>query len=189
MDNSTVDITDAHNEGSSSPLFLLCLMPLLIIIILCCIKCYPHRYNPDFCFSSYFNGPVDNIVFHDVVETIEFGSSFNHPIDNVKWPPKLHTIEFGSSFNQPIHNIEWPPSLKTICFGRNFNQSLDNLPDTITMLKFYSINMKINNLPPSLEQIIIYGKLGNSLENLGKIPFGCVVVVEPYDNKILLQNP
>ena len=79
--------------------------------------------------------------------------SFNHSLDNL--PSHIKIIQFTkiSKFNKPIDHL--PFNLEKLYLGILFRKNLDNLPSTLKSLTLHGYPGKLNNLPPSLEELVI----------------------------------
>ena len=135
---------------------------------------------------SKFNKNVDNLPPN--LTHLTFGSYFNQNVD--KLPPNLTHLTFEGRFNQKLNCL--PRNLTHLTFGwifdkdkcpsnltysiHNgiFNQDVDNLPQNLTHLTFgNNFNQNINNLPFTIQKIIIHDK--NKIHLFKKIPYGCIL--------------
>ena len=138
-------------------------------------------------FSHKFNQSIDNVIFNDCLESLNFGEEFNKPIDNVNFSINLKKICFGSEFNQSVDNITFPVSLEEISFGKKFSQSINNLPNSLLKLTLNTLTCTLFNLPLNLKDIYIYHiKENETVKKIEysdrkhvlskiKVPFGCKV--------------
>ena len=85
----------------------------------------------------------------------------------------LEWIIFNNNFNQELtpEILEFLSKHKRVQFGKRFNQSIDNLPNSITHIKFVwdsSFNHPLDNLPISLKSLVFNGwsKFNYPLDNL-----------------------
>ncbi|CAM9525311.1 unnamed protein product [Ectocarpus sp. 4 AP-2014] len=100
---------------------------------------WPRRLKRiEFCYSSPFNRPIDQVEWPDSLQTLLFGLSFNQPIKAVRWPACLQRLVLGTSFNQPIDGVEWPVSLQELTFGFAFDQPIEEVswPESLRELSF-----------------------------------------------------
>lgn len=154
-------------------------------------------------FGYNFDKPIDNTKWSKNLKVLKFGNDFNQPIDNINLPDNLEEIHFGTMFNQPLDKVKWPSNLKLIKLGCMFKQNIvinddvelcfheihdsiaNNLPNNLKKLTIIHLNCKLDNLPASLEQLIVKtsvnkinketDKFENYLE-ISKIPFNCQVI-------------
>ncbi|CAM9142532.1 unnamed protein product [Ectocarpus sp. 12 AP-2014] len=100
---------------------------------------WPRRLKRiEFCYSSPFNRPIDQVEWPESLQTLLFGLSFNQPIKAVRWPVCLQRLVLGTSFDQPIDGVEWPASLQELTFGFAFDQPIEEVswPESLRELNF-----------------------------------------------------
>jgi hypothetical protein len=147
-------------------------------------------------FNRDFNQKVDNLPKN--LTYLFFGNNFNQKVNNL--PKNLFCLIFGNSFNQKINNL--PKSLFHIDFGYKFTQNIYRIPKSINELSLYNnneyinnipnhiikiyikysnsnIDKKIENLPPSIKEIIIQHEI---FKKYIKIPFGCILTIKKLNN-------
>lgn len=110
-----------------------------------------------------FNGSLDDIKFHDRIESITFShnSEFNAEILPTTLPKNLKTLEFGHDFNngnKPLQPGIFPKTLNELIFGNGFNNGcapLENgvLPRRLKKLQF---GATFNNDEQSLAAGLFY---------------------------------
>jgi len=121
--------------------------------------------------------PFELFNFSPNLKIIDFGYYFNQSVENIVLPDSVEIIIFGYEFSQSINNMRFPKKIHTIIFNhiQNFNL-INNLPNTIKCLQFFKITTILDNLPTSLEKIIINDILLCAQFSASKIikkPFGC----------------
>lgn len=72
--------------------------------------------------ESFFNIPLQDMVFPDTLQDIVLGGEFDQPIEGYKWPASLQHLTLGGYFNRPIAGVQWPPGLRVLKFSLEFNQ-------------------------------------------------------------------
>ena len=140
-----------------------------------------------------FNDSLEYIVFHPDLKKIIFGYYYDMSLDNVIFPEKLESIRINACFNQSLLNVIFPENFKFLEFPYHYSTiinstplTLDTLPDTISKIIFSGISVPINNLPPTIKEIIIIWPKINDLIFL-KIPFGCKIT-NGYNGKENIHN-
>lgn len=136
-------------------------------------------YDNTLHFTETFDAPLDDMFFfkeiNETIKFVHFGSLFNQSLENVIFPETIEKIYFGSLFNQPLDKVIFPKSLKELLIGYYFDKSLDNLPNTLEKLIILSeINEPLTNLPIGLKEISFYYTDKEVIKKC-KIPFGCIV--------------
>lgn len=112
------------------------------------------------------------------LKKIDFGHEYNYIIDDIIFPDTIEILKFGYDFRRSLDKVILPPNLHTIIFSGPQIEPLNNLPNTIKRLEFFKINIPLDNLPISLEEIIINDVKSCALFSASKIvklPFGCKV--------------
>lgn len=109
------------------------------------------------------------------LKIIDFGYDYNYIIDDIIFPDTIEIIIFGYYFRRSLDKINYPLNLHTIIFNGPLIKPLNNLPNTIKRLEFFKINVTLDNLPISLEEIIIKSCALFSASKIVKLPFGCKV--------------
>lgn len=154
-------------------------------------------------FGYNFNKPVENIKWPKNLKKLTFCNNFNQPIDNINLPDSLEEIHFSKLFNQSLDKVKWPLNLKLIsleyffeknivinddielCFIKINPNIVNNLPHNLKKLKILMLNIKLDNLPSSLEQLIVktiverINRETDEVENyleISKIPFNCKII-------------
>ena len=129
---------------------------------------------------SKFNQKIKENVLPDSLHTLSFDMKFNQEIKENVLPKSLHTLILGWIFNQEIKENVLPDSLYNITFGGYFNQEIKKnvLPKLIKKICLHSHFNLINNLPMTLEKIVIKDK--KYLKFITKIPFGCKIVIKDF---------
>ena len=102
-------------------------------------------------------------------EWVTFEYSFNNILspEIINFLQNHQRVDLGIDFNQPVNNL--PNSLTYLKFGElgHFNQPVDNLPNSLTYLEFGRyFNQQINFLPDSLKYLKLGSHFNQSLENL-----------------------
>lgn len=104
------------------------------------------------------------------LHTLKIGGHFNNNVNNL--PNKLKVLMFGYFFNKSINKISL--SLKTLKIGWFYNYNLDLLPEGLEILDIsdnnfrINNNIKINDLPSSIKQIIINENQENLVNKIYK---------------------
>jgi hypothetical protein len=135
-------------------------------------------------FGTAFNQEIKENVLPDSLHTLNFGRDFNQKIKENVLPNSLHTITFGYNFNKEIKEKMFPCSIKNICLWSHCNL-IYNLPLRIEEVNIMfaewndKYNKEVNNLPMTLEKIIIEDE--KYLKYITKIPFGCDIVIQKID--------
>lgn len=140
-------------------------------------------YNKDkteFVLSNYNKVDFPHNFFENntTLKLIDFGFCFNENIDNLIFPNSVEIIKFGFNFMQSVDKVNFPINLHTIIFNAPLIKPLNNLPNTIKYLEFFKINISLDNLPISLEKIIINDvKICAyiSAKNIKTVPYGCKI--------------
>ena len=165
-------------------------------------------------FGEDFNQRV-NFLLLTSLESLTFGEDFNQPVDGLLPESLKHLsfgcdypfynsnllkfIEYDrmgllgritdvnmkcySKFNQPVENL--PKSLESLTLGYNFYQRANNLPQSLKHLKFGYKYVSVDNLPTSLETLILADMYSGRVDNL---PDSLKILVtgeeyyEPVDN-------
>lgn len=112
------------------------------------------------------------------LKIIDFGHDYNYIIDDIIFPNTIEILIFGYNFRRSLNKINYPDNLHTIIFRGPLLVPLNNLPYSIKRLEFSQINVSLDNLPISLEEIIINDvKLCAlfSASKIKKLPFSCKV--------------
>ena len=134
-------------------------------------------------FGSNFNKTIEKVKFPNSLAHIICGHSFNQPLDNIIFPESLKSITFGTDFNQSLNNFKFPINLESLKFSLNFNQPITNLPSSVKYLEFDKINASLVNLPSSIKQIKIYLEIVKSILYIDKLPINCIII-NGYEKEI-----
>lgn len=152
------------------------------------------KYLKKIKFGEGFVQSLDYVKLPESLEIIEFGNNYQVSLFSVKFPDSLREIILNDSFNFSLPFF-LPKNLEKIVLGKNFDYSLntfvvpenlkylringsitnkvlfDKLPQNLKTLEvIYNLDFNMNNLPDSLEELIIDIPVVNM--NLGNINLG-----------------
>ncbi len=140
-------------------------------------------------FEKYIDLNVEILILecpYELNETIIYPKTIRALIlksncEITKYPENLEVLVIDFNFSTTRKNSKnncldfLPNTLKKLVIKDScFNEPLDNLPNNLKILEFSYINREYNNLPSSLEKIIIRYDKYAGIEKI-KIPFGCVI--------------
>ena len=111
--------------------------------------------------QKYYCDKTNSMVESSGVTHISFNKWFNNQSQNQM------EIETDGKFNHPVENL--PNSLTHLKFGKHFNQPIDNLPPSLMQLELGDdFNQPIDNLPRSLVHLEFSQKscFNKSINNL-----------------------
>ncbi len=139
-----------------------------------------NEYKTEFILPNDYKGDIPHNLFENntTLKLIDFGYNFNENIDNLIFPNSVEIIKFGYHFTQSVNKVNFPINLHTIIFNSPLIVPLNNLPNTIKRLEFFKIDVPLDNLPISLEEIIINDvKICAyfSASKIKKLPFNCKI--------------
>jgi hypothetical protein len=123
------------------------------------------------------------MIIFSIHYTITFRYYFNQEIKENVLPNSLHTITFDLYFNQVIKENVLPKSIKKIGLYSHCIL-INNLPlrieEVYIMFCYDNIyNKEVNNLPMTLEKIIINDE--KYLKYITKKPFNCDIIIQKID--------
>lgn len=159
------------------------------------------KYLKKIKFGDGFVQSLDYVKLPESLEKIEFGNNYQVSLFSVKFPDSLREIILNDSFNFSLPFF-LPQNLEKIVLGKNFDYSLntfvvpenlkylringsitnkvlfDKLPKNFNTLEIINnLDFDMNNLPDSLEELIIdipVANKGFANINLGNINLGNV---------------
>jgi hypothetical protein len=136
-----------------------------------------------FNFNKY---EINEFVLPNTLTHLKLGYNYNYEIKKNVLPMNLVYLELGGAYSHILCEI--PPSLTTlyICGSRENEVLLNNLPNTISNLIFYNLQIEISNLPIEIKSIKLICHSQNTYGFLRKIPFECKVY-DKYDKEIILN--
>lgn len=128
-------------------------------------------------FGRNFNQPITNLLNNlTMLEKITFGLKFNQELII---PPNVKILSLESN-NKVIDYL--PNGIEELYLGANFNLKLDDLPSSIKIISFgnkSNYKKKLNNLPKSLEKLILPPKYNNVIKNVNS---NCIIDTHKHKN-------
>ena len=126
-------------------------------------------------FKEFFDKFIPNNFIPKSVKTIKL-TCWNYKINKDNLPDNLSTLIINDDTNGVIENL--PDNLvKLKLLGRFHNSILNNLPILLKVLEIDFLRYELNNLPVTLEKLIIHVCNKNVYDKI-KIPFCCHVYIK-----------
>jgi hypothetical protein len=135
-----------------------------------------------YLFFLYNKFEIEKYVLPNTLIYIKLGYNYNYEFKKGVLPEKLEYLELGGIYSHVIKEV--PKTLKFLstCGSKENELLLNNLPNTITTLILYNLEVTLNNLPINLKFIKLICYTENTLKLL-KLPFGCKVF-DRFDKEI-----
>ena len=115
-------------------------------------------------FGKYFNQPLANSLDKLInLQQLTLGREFNQKIEI---PFNIHILNLNCNNQYLIENL--PDSIKELELEFMFNLKLDNLPSSMRIIRIKNIfyNWELNNLPKSLEKLVLPKKYMKEIKNI-----------------------
>ncbi|KAM9986405.1 hypothetical protein ACTFIY_010827 [Dictyostelium cf. discoideum] len=108
-------------------------------------------------------------------------------------PKQLKHLKLNYYYNEAITENQFPMGLQVLEFGNSFDQPIDNLPNSLTTIKFpndsfFKKRINSNNLPKSLTKLNLSKSYDSSLID-GVLPNSILKLkISNYTNKSILHT-
>ncbi len=103
-----------------------------------------------------FNAPLDNTVFPDGLQSLNFAFHFDQSVCGIVLPATLHTLVFGCYFSSSLTRVTLPPRLHTLRIERNLSLAGVTLPSHLHTLQFgcyFNQSLSGISLPVNLQSL------------------------------------
>jgi hypothetical protein len=105
-------------------------------------------------FGSFFNSSITHLSKCKKLTWLAMGWEFNQPIDCLESLNLVH-LHLSGQFNHPIDKL--PNTIEYLILGWDFSNQICKYPDNLKIFGYWIKNdFQLNNLPNSLDKIILY---------------------------------